>query len=276
MIGMLRFTLLESLRQGTLLFYLAVSTIILLLLLLGIRLDDSNPNQLTLFGMPFFQKMASVNVVEMLLVMLQKQATFWLILFGIIASAGLIPSLLEKGTAELFLSKPQSRTTIYLSRSLGAVTGVAVNIAYFIVGVWLVVGLKLGVWQSGLLLAIIAISFAFACFYSVIGLVALISRNGLIAVMLAFLYTLVSSGLETRAHGLYRLWDNAIYHRTLDVLYYLLPQFDSMLSHTSLLIGRSPFGTGPAEFSILPFVYSGLSATLLYAAGCYYFQRQDY
>jgi hypothetical protein len=94
--------------------------------------------------------------------------------------------------------------------------------------------------------------------------------------MLAFAFSIISWGLELRENGLYRLWDNVVYHRLLDALYYLTPQLNAMLENSSRVVGKNPIIPYPAEFTLMPYLFSFFSASLLYGLSVWYFSRQDY
>jgi ABC-type transport system involved in multi-copper enzyme maturation permease subunit len=274
---MFRFTLGEVLRKGILIFYFAVATSFLLFFALGIGHSPTEPNLMTIFGSPFaHQSQPGLNVVEFLLIQLHSSSVFWIILFGIFGIAGLIPRMLEKGTIDLFLSKPLARSELLMARAFGAVSGIAVNLIYFFIGIWLIFGLKLEVWHWGFLSSVLYVVYAFVCFFSIVTMVGLITRSAGISIMLAFSFALISWGLEIREIGLYRIWDNVVYHRLLDALYYLTPQLNAMLENSSRVIGRHPFIPSPAEFTFMPFIYSFFSTCLIYFLSTWYFSRQDY
>ncbi len=274
---MFRFTVEEALRRGTLLFYFGVGTIILLVFAFGIGRLPSDPDMVTLFGSPLAHSTSpNFNVVDFILVMLHKQSVSSILLFGIFGIAGLIPGMLEKGTIDLFLSKPLARAELLMARALGAVSGIGLNLAYFFFGIWFIFGLKLGVWHWGFLSSVLYVIYTFVCFFSVVTLVGLITRSAGFSIMLAFVFSIISWGLELREKGLYMLWDNGIYHRLLDALYYLTPQLNSMLENSTRVVGNLPYIPNPAEFSIMPFVYSFVSTCFLYFLSAWYFSRQDY
>jgi ABC-type transport system involved in multi-copper enzyme maturation permease subunit len=258
---MFRFTVEEAIRRGTLIFYFCVSTIILVLFALFAGKPPVNPD------------ISELNVIEHTLIWLHSSSVFWIILFGIFGVAGLIPSMLEKGTIDLFLSKPLARTELLLARALGAVAGIALNLLYFFIGIWLIFGLKVGVWHWAFLSSVIYVIFAFICFFSVVTLVGLITRSSGFSILLAFVFSFVSLVLEARERGLYLLWDNIVYRRILDAFYYLTPQLNAMLDNSTRVVGHLPYAP---EFTIMPFVYSFFSSLLFYSLSAWYFSRQDY
>src|SRR5260370_9205475 len=110
-------------------------------------------------------------------------ATFlyiWGMFLGVFASAGLIPSVLEPGRIELILSKPVSRTHILLGRYAGNLLVVACNIAYLVLGVWLILGWKTEIWSPVFLVSIATTTFGFAVLLAVVGVVGvLLARTAL-------------------------------------------------------------------------------------------------
>jgi ABC-type transport system involved in multi-copper enzyme maturation permease subunit len=276
-LGMFRFTIGEALRKGTLIFYFVVATLIVVVFALGIGRMPDDPEMITFFGNPVAPKSAmEFNVVDFILVMLHQQSVSAIMLFGIFGIAGLIPGMQEKGTIDLFLSKPLSRAELLMARAFGAVSGIAVNLIYFFLGIWLIFGLKLGIWPWAFLSSVIYVIYAFICFFSIVTIIGLITRSTGFSIMFAFIFSIISWGLELREKGLYRLWDDVVYHRLLDTLYYLTPQLNAMLENSTRVVGKLPFNPNPVEFTFMPFIYSFFSTALLYGLSIWYFSRRDY
>jgi len=274
---MFRFTIGETIRRGTLIFYFVVATCILIFFTLGISHAPDDPAAVTVFGMQVQDpSQAGLNIVEFLLLQLHSSSVFWIILFGIFGVAGLIPGMLEKGTIDLFLSKPLTRAELLMARAIGATAGIAVNLIYFFVGIWLIFGLKAGVWHWGFLSSVIYVIYAFACLFSVVTIAGLLTRSAGFSILIAFSFQLISWGLELRERGLYLISDNVIYHRFLDTIYYITPQISAMLENSSRVIGNNPFSFNATEFTFMPFLYSLFSTSLLYGISYWYFSRQDY
>jgi ABC-type transport system involved in multi-copper enzyme maturation permease subunit len=279
--GVFRFTIQETVRKGTLLTYFAIATVIIGLYAFGIKLS-ADGSAIIFFGSAIPEPRAHITVAEFLLLQLYNGSSSLITLLGLFGTAGLIPSLLEKGTVDLFLSKPITRSNIFLSRCVGALTVIAVNILYFTLGIWMVFGIKLGVWHWGFLATSLVSSYMFGCFFAVAALVGMYAQSAGVAIILAFGVSLLSGALETREVFLYRIWDNTIYHRMLDVLYYITPQLSAMGKSASALISANPFPASvrgaatPQEFNLLPFFYSTLSAGAMYALAILIFRRRDY
>lgn len=279
--GVFLFTMKEAIRKGTLMAYFVIASVIIGVFAFGIKLS-ADGTAIVFFGATIPEPGLRIPVAEFLLLQLYNGSSSSITLLGLFGTAGLIPSLLEKGTIELFLSKPISRANTFLSRCAGAVAGIALNIIYFTLGIWLVFGLKLGVWHWGFLATSLVSSYIFGCFFAVAALVGMYAQSAGVAIILAFGVSLLSGVLETRELFLYKIWDNIIYHRTLDVLYYITPQLSAMGKSASALISSTPLPASvrsalPAqEFNILPYIYSTLSSGAMYALAVLIFRRRDY
>ncbi len=282
-LGILLYTLRETIRKGTLMAYFIIGTIIILIFAFGISVSADDSSTITFFGSTMPRRAAqSPSIVDFLLLQVYNAASGSIMLLGIFGTAGLIPSLLEKGTIELFLSKPVSRTNLFLSRCGGALAGIMLNILYFTLGIWFVFGIKLGVWHWGFLASSIFTSYVFLCFFSVAAWFGVATQSAGVAIIVAFFVNMVGGMLEVRELTLFKIWDNDIYHRTLDVLYYVLPQMSAMTKSTATLIGKIPIPPNarlanmPENFTIVPFLYSTLSAAAMYFLAVLYFKKKDY
>jgi ABC-type transport system involved in multi-copper enzyme maturation permease subunit len=168
------------------------------------------------------------------------------ILFGLFATAGVLPDALEKGTVDLYLSKPIARWTFLLGKYLGGIGGIFANIVYFVGVLFVILGVRTGVWNVHLLSAALLMTFAFASVYSVVAFFGTLSRNTAIAIISGFLFLFVVSPLlESRESGLYLISTNGIYRGIVDGLFYALPQFGVVQSNTLKLIGGGALDWNP-------------------------------
>jgi hypothetical protein len=114
---------------------------------------------------------------------------------GIIVTSAMIPETFRSGALHLLLSKPISRPLLYLSKFLGGTLFVLANIAYFLTGLYLLVGIRLELWNIGLLVCIPLLLFVFMIFYSVSALVGLIWNNAIISVVACILFWVFCTSL---------------------------------------------------------------------------------
>lgn len=276
------FTIREAIRRGTLIFYFVIGTGIIIFLAFAISASGEDGKTLSILGKavpsggPF-----NIQPVEFLLVQLVRSAGQSLLLIGIFAVAGLIPSLLEKGTAELYLSKPISRPVLLLARAFGATTGIGINILYFAIGILLVFGIKIGVWHWPFVLSSLMIAVTFCFYFSVVTLTGVLTKSQGVSIIVAFMFTFFSGILAAREELLFPLWENSIYRSVLHGIYYLTPQLHDMMENSFRLVGTNPLDRAvrlqaPQAFTITPFVYSFLSASGWYALSAWRFSKQDY
>src|SRR5262249_35498647 len=84
---------------------------------------------------------------------------------AVLVTASMIPQTFEAGSVDLLLSKPINRSLLFLAKFLGGCVFIAINAAYLIGGLWLIVGLRFGLWNERLLLAIPLYLFLFSIYY---------------------------------------------------------------------------------------------------------------
>jgi ABC-type transport system involved in multi-copper enzyme maturation permease subunit len=117
----------------------------------------------------------------------------WGTFLAVFASSGLIPSVLEPGRIALLLSKPLSRTTLLLGRYVGNLLVVLLNHIYLIGSIWIIIGLKTGIWDMRFLLAIPISVFTFSVLLCVVVLIGVISESAALSTMVAVAVMLIST-----------------------------------------------------------------------------------
>jgi hypothetical protein len=93
------------------------------------------------------------------------------------STAGFLPEFLRPGAASILLAKPVPRWTILAGKVLGVVAFVAVLAGGFIVGTWLALGARTGIWSTGYLLAWPLVVVQFAGLYAASVVAAVCTRN---------------------------------------------------------------------------------------------------
>jgi hypothetical protein len=139
--------------------------------------------------LPFSKKQVDTVVKEWILT----QAMGWIVgVFGIIAAilvtSTVIPQMFEPGSITLLLSKPVSRSLLFTTKLLGACAFVLLNVTLLIVGLWLISGLRLGIWNQGMLSCIPIFLFMFLIYYAVSALTGLIWKSAVISVVLTVVF----------------------------------------------------------------------------------------
>ena len=119
----------------------------------------------------------------------------WGTLLALFASSGLIPSVLEPGRISLLLSKPITRPMLLLGRYLGNVLVVATNHIYLILSIWIIIGIKTGMWEKRFLLAIPGTLFIFAVLLCVVVFIGVLFESAALSVMVTVALMLISAVL---------------------------------------------------------------------------------
>ncbi|HJT36272.1 MAG TPA: ABC transporter permease [Pirellulales bacterium] len=106
---------------------------------------------------------------------------------GVLVTASIIPQTYTAGAIDLLLSKPISRSLLFLSKYLGGCMFILINAGYLVVGLWLIAGLRWGQWSNKLLISIPVFLFVFAIYYAVSALAGAIWRNAIVCVVMTVL-----------------------------------------------------------------------------------------
>ncbi len=116
---------------------------------------------------------------------------------AVMVTASMIPQAFEAGSIDLLLSRPINRSWLFLAKFVGGCGFIAINAAYLIGGLWLLLGLRFGLWNERLLLAIPLYLFLFAIYYGVSSLAGVVWRNAIVSVVMAVLFWFVCWSLGT-------------------------------------------------------------------------------
>ena len=122
------------------------------------------------------------------------------LLVGIVVTANVIPQMFDPGSLNLLLSKPITRSGLYLTRFAGGCTQIAICTAYLFIGTWLWLGLAIGVWDSAFLWSIPIYVLVFAIYYSISALIGLLYRSPILAVVATVVFWAVCFSVGT-GHG---------------------------------------------------------------------------
>ncbi len=250
------------------LFGLSTAMILFFLFLLRIDVVEGGTATLSMFG----RSDRRMDVDQLVRGVHGGIATF-LYSFGmflsLFASAGLVPSLLEPGRIEVLLSKPVARWHLLLGRYLGNVLLVSANSVWLVGGVWVIFGLKTGVWTPQFLLAITSTVFLFSVLLTVVFLTGVLFESAALATMIPVALMIISPILaqeKTVVKLLSSDWARAVWKG----LYQVLPKvFD--IGHITLNLVRRE----PVE-SWMPVATSAAFAIVVLALALWHFERRDF
>jgi ABC-type transport system involved in multi-copper enzyme maturation permease subunit len=188
---------------------------------------------------------------------------------SVFASAGLIPTVFEPGRIELLLSKPVARHHILLGRYLGNLLVVAANIFYLVIAVWLIFGVKTGVWTFGFLWSPVLTIFVFAVLLTVVLLVGVLWESAVVATMVTFGILLLSPILAQK-HTIERLLTSEWSRNVVRGLYYVLPKVFDLGSMARQIV------LGETITSWMPVWSSLLFGIVVLSGGLFAFSRRNY
>jgi len=108
--------------------------------------------------------------------------------FGVFASllmtAAVIPRTFEPGEISLLLSKPITRTGLFVTKFIGGCIFTLLYATVMVVGLWLLLGIRIDYWNSALLWCIPVYVLLFMIYYSVSAVAGAIWRNSIVALAL--------------------------------------------------------------------------------------------
>lgn len=194
---------------------------------------------------------------------------FAALVLSIFATASILPATMEKGNIDLLLSKPVTRTQLLLGKSLGSLLIVLVNVAYFIVGMWIIAGIRTGVWNAGFLLVTLSITYTFLVLFAPMLVIGVGSRSSALTIIILYVFIFLVSPILEGREIIAQLASNDTVKSVLDVFYYILPKPDALGNVSKALVMHEP-----VEW--MPVWSSGLFAGAMYALAAWMFRRKDF
>ena len=251
------------------LFGLSTLMILFFLFLLKIDVVEGAMATVSLFGRTVDRSIDAETWVRRVYAFIAGFLFIWGLFLSSFASAGLIPSVLEPGRIELLLSKPVSRAHILLGRYLGNVLVVTCNIAWLVLGVWTILGIKTGIWRVSFLVTIPATMFAFAVLLTVVVFVGVVFESAALATMVSAALILMSFILAQTSTMLKLLsseWSRNVWR----TLYHSLPKISDLDSMTVDVINKGTVD----DFT--PVWTSSIFAAIVLAVSLWIFHRRDF
>ena len=188
---------------------------------------------------------------------------------AVFASAGLISAVFEPGRIELLLSKPVARVHILLGRYLGNLLVIAINLFYLVVGVWLVFGIKVGIWGFGFLWSAVVTLFVFSVLLTIILLMGVIWESTAVTVLGTFGIMILSGVLSTHTQ-LIKLLSSETSRNVVRTLYYIFPKTVDIGKIAGNLSAGSPVGDW------MPIWTTALFGLAMLGLSIYIFARRNF
>lgn len=196
-------------------------------------------------------------------------AAYWIgTLLALFSTAPLFTSLLEAGHIDLLLSKPLSRTQLFLGHVGGVWITMLLLSVYLLGGVWLIMSIKTGVWNPSFLLSIVIVLAMFGVMYSVIVFTGVWTQSTALALIVTYGLIFISlflAGGEQLANQLQPGWRAVFWG-----FYHVLPNFAEVTQTVSELSRAEPIS------SWYPFLSSSVFGGVLYSGAAFWFGRRDF
>ncbi|MCC7439579.1 MAG: ABC transporter permease subunit [Armatimonadetes bacterium] len=193
-------------------------------------------------------------------------------LLAIFATAGIVPSMMEKGTIDVLISKPVDRAMLLFGRTLGGIIAVGANLLLFVLGIFAIYGFFSGIWLTSFVVWTFLISFfGFLVFYSFVVCMNILSESWVLPMSLSYIHIfLFSSFLSNREDTLYLFITSPILQTIIDGLYWILPQpFDLVEANRSLIFSGM-------ITSYAPFIQGAIFILVMSAVAVWRFRRKDF
>jgi ABC-type transport system involved in multi-copper enzyme maturation permease subunit len=271
-LAIIAYTLRESFAKKTFIAFFVVITITHLLFLFALNVDlvSGGMAAVQLFGKDVEQEIEKLRKIvigiESGLALAMYGAGIFLAIF---ATASLVPNMLEKGSVDLLLSRPFARWQLLLGRYLGALSIVAINVAFLIGGAWLILSIKTGFWHTPFLASGLIIILVFGVLYAIMTFVGVTARNSGVSIIAAYLVIFFSPLLLAR-DKIYALLSQKIYQWLLDGIYYMTPRTAELGNITRVLVAGETVASWTPLFQSL-----AVGAAFLLGA-IYVFEKKDF
>ncbi|MCW5757785.1 MAG: ABC transporter permease subunit [Phycisphaeraceae bacterium] len=113
------------------------------------------------------------------------------VILGLVSTAGMIPDLIQGGTIEAVLSRPIGRVRLLLTKFVGGLLFMALQVGVFSALVFIVIGLRGGSWAPEVFLAVPIVVAMFSYLFAVCVLLGLLTRSTVAALLLTMLFWMV-------------------------------------------------------------------------------------
>jgi len=214
------------------------------------------------------------------------------IILGVIITSFFIPNMLRKGSIDLMLAKPLRRSTLLVYKYIGGMSFMFIFAAVTVGSVWVVLGIRSGMWNPKFLLLIPLLTFAFGILYAVSTLIAVLTRSAVASLLVtlafsallwivAYLYNQVDQVRNTPVKDILPEW----VYTTADVVNGVLPRTRDLDVITTKLIADVMSDNDKQKYESNLLTYPNWGETFgvsliwiaaLLGLACWRFSRRDF
>jgi ABC-type transport system involved in multi-copper enzyme maturation permease subunit len=258
----------EAAARWTLLAYFILSSLFILIFAFAVNLDivDGALAGAKLFGKDVQMGGEQVSLDKLVLGFESGFSAFLYVVgvfLAIFATAHLVPRLQEKGTIDLYLSRPIPRVQLLLSRYVAGLTLAAANVIYLVGSIWIIVIWKTRVVHPRFFLGAAVILFAIAVLLAFAFLVGVITSSTAVSIMTTYGLFFFSAILVTH-DKIEAAMSSGFWAGVLHGLYWILPKTSELGQSVIALV----FGSDAPE-QLTASLNSGVFiSTALFGLGC--------
>jgi ABC-type transport system involved in multi-copper enzyme maturation permease subunit len=264
------YTVREALARKVFLFFIGLSTLAIIIsaIVVSVLSDAALQSSITVHD----QNLMLDQIVTSIQLMIITPLISLGILLAIFSSASFVPHMLEKGNIDLHLSKPISRSQLLLGKYFGGLLVVFINIAFLVIGIWLVISTRFWIFNFAFLTIILSVTFTFAVLYALIVLFGVVTQSSMLGMMSAYFIFLILSPLLYAGRTKFGAIITSDFLKSIiDFFYYLIPKTSELIGEltVNLAVGQGIVNWQPILTSL---------AFMLVALGysIYLFNKKDF
>lgn len=270
----------EAAARWTLIAYFFLSSIFLLIFASAINLDIVDG---ALAGAKLFGKEVEMrNEISIEKLVLGFESGFSAVLYflctfmAIFATAHLVPRLQEKGTIDLYLSRPVSRVGLLMSRYVAGLILAATNIVYLIGAIWAIVIWKTGVVNPRFFIAGAIILFVIATLLAFAFLVGVVTSSTAVSIMTTyglFFFALMLVAHERIEAAVSKEWQAWM----IKTLYWVIPKTAELgQAVVAFVAGENVPARVAAVLTPAPFISTAAFGVACLVLASWMFQRKEF
>ncbi len=265
-----RDTLRESINRRMGLVLIVFAVLVPIFLIGMIRIDHAADGKLQVTMKGFHSLPPEVFALSTFMGLLDVANSYW-VLLGVFAVAPLLMSFLEKGRADLVISKGTPRWQIFLGHFIGTFVLYTSSVVLMAVVPALYLWARTGVSLRQFLVAICISVFAFSAMLALLSLAAMGASNPALPIMLAFVFTMFTGLLANRKVFFYQDIITSKWGQWLvDWLYRILPKTSELV-----MASRKYLNAGVVD-SWWPFWSTALFVAGALALSCWLMHRKSF
>ncbi len=269
----------EAAARWTLVAYFFLSTIFIIIFASAINLDIVDG---ALAGAKLFGKQVEVSgTMSVEKLVLGFESGFSGVLYvlctflAIFATAHLVPRMQEKGTIDLYLSRPVSRVKLILSRYVAGLILAGSNVLYLIGSIWLIVAWKTHVLHPRFFLAGGVILFLIATLLAFAFLIGVITSSTAVSIMATygiFFFGLMLAGHARIEAALSREWQAL----GIKLLYWVMPKTAELATAVVAYVGGPQMHNEILKITPAPFISTAIFGFVCLILASWLFQRKEF